>query len=222
VAVTAVGLAAAYYGWFRDSSLVAVRDVRVQGVQGADRDRIVSALTRAAREMTTLHLQPERLGAAVRTFPTVASVSADPDFPHALTIHVTEREPALVVRAGDREIPAASDGTLLPGVDVRGELPVISADGPSQAGRLTGDALQEALVVGAVPAPLRPLIEGISMDATYGVVVTLRGGIGLRFGTGRRASAKWRAAAAVLADPGLTGLSYLDVRVPQRPAASGA
>ncbi len=52
--------------------------------------------------------------------------------------------------------------------------------------------------------------------------VTLRGGIPVRFGNGSRATEKWAAAAAVLADPKLDSLTYLDVRVPERPAAGGA
>src|SRR5204862_3790292 len=59
--VVAGGLAIAYFGWFRDSSLVAVRDVKVDGVTGSDRARIVGALTDAAKGMTTLHVQAGRL-----------------------------------------------------------------------------------------------------------------------------------------------------------------
>ena len=81
-AVVAGALALTYFGWFRDSSLVAVRDVKVEGVSSADHDRIVAALTDSARGMTTLHVQTDRLESAVRQFPTVASVSADTSFPH--------------------------------------------------------------------------------------------------------------------------------------------
>jgi cell division protein FtsQ len=219
--VAAGALAAGYFGWFRDSSLVAVQDVRVEGAQGADRGQIVAALTEAAKGMTTLHVQSDRLETAVRPFPAVASVSADPSFPHALTVHVTERQPTLVVRSGDRQVPAAADGSLLPGVQTQGGLPAVPVDSIPQSARLTGDALQEALAVGAAPAPLRPLIDKVAMDSDYGVVVMLHGGIELRFGTGQRAPAKWTAATAILADDSVTGFSYLDLRVPERPAVGG-
>ena len=52
-------------------------------------------------------------------------------------------------------------------------------------------------------------------------MLTLRGGIPVRFGDDSAAGAKWRAAAAVLADPKLDALTYLDVRVPERPAIGG-
>lgn len=214
-------LAIAYFGWFRDSSLVAVRDVKVEGVRSSDRDRIVAALTRAAHGMTTLHLQTDRLRSAVGGLPTVASVSADPSFPHGLTIQVKERRPALVAIDGDRKIPVAADGSLLSGVQVADPLPQLPVDSLPGAGRLDGKPLAEALTIGAAPAALRPLIDGVVVSSQYGVLVTLRGGIQLRFGSGGDREAKWDAAAAVLADPGLTTLSYVDLRVPQRPAVGG-
>ena len=61
LALVAGALALTYFGWFRDSSLVAVRDVEVEGVSSADRERIVAELTDAAQGMTTLHVQTDRL-----------------------------------------------------------------------------------------------------------------------------------------------------------------
>jgi cell division protein FtsQ len=221
VALAAGVLAIAYFAWFRDSSLVAVNDVRVEGATSTDRDRIVSALTDAARGMTTLHVQTDRLRAAVSGFPTVASVSADPSFPHGLTIHVTERRPVLVVADGDRQVPVAADGSLLPGVKVSAALPHLRVSSLPGMGRLGGEALSEARALGAAPPPLRPLIAGAALTHDYGVVVALRGGIAVRFGTADRPAAQWAAAAAVLADPKLTSLAYVDVRVPERPAVGG-
>lgn len=221
MALVAGAVAVAYFAWFRDSSLVAVEDVKVEGVQSSDRGRIVTRLTRAAEGMTTLHVQADRLRSAVEGMPTVASVSAHPSFPHGLTIQVAERRPALVAVDGDRKVPVAADGSLLQGARVEGGLPELRVDSMPGAGRLGGEALAEALTIGAAPAPLRPLIVGTTRSGTYGVVVTMRGGIQLRFGEGGDRGAKWDAAAAVLADPELDALAYVDVRVPQRPAVGG-
>ena len=146
-----------YFGWFRDSSLVAVRDVEVEGVSSADSEQIVAELTDAAKGMTTLHVQTDGLADAVREFPSVASVSADASFPHGLTIEVVEHQPRLIARAGDRQVPVAADGSLLPGVRVGDEeLPELPVDELPDSGRLSGDPLSEALAIGAAPAPLRP------------------------------------------------------------------
>jgi cell division protein FtsQ len=221
LAGVAAALAIAYFAWFRDSSLVAVRDVKVEGVTSSDRGQIVGALTHAAQGMTTLNVQTDRLESAVRGLPTVASLSADASFPHGLTIHVTERHPVLVASDGDRNVAVAADGSLLPGVKVAGRVPELSVNPLGDSGRLSGEPLAEALVIGTAPAPLRPLIDRATVSTDYGVVVTMRGGIELRFGTSHNGSAKWAAVAAILADPRLTSLTYIDVRIPQRPAVGG-
>ena len=53
------------------------------------------------------------------------------------------------------------------------------------------------------------------------MVITLHGGIALRFGPASKSTQKWAAAAAVLADPKVTSLDYVDVSVPARPAIGG-
>ncbi len=90
------------------------------------------------------------------------------------------------------------------------------------AGRLAGEPLAQATIAGAAPAPLVPLIERISADAADGVEVVMKGEIPIRFGAPAAAARKWAAAAAVLADPRLQSLTYVDVRVPERPAVGGA
>ena len=81
--------------------------------------------------------------------------------------------------------------------------------------------LEQALVLGAAPAPIRPCVEGSSYGES-GVDVTLRSGIELRFGDATRAEQKWRAAATVLADPSITALDYVDLHSPGRPAVWGS
>jgi cell division protein FtsQ len=215
-------LAAGYFFYLRDSSLVAVDEVKVEGVQSDQREQIVAALTAAGEEMTTLHVRTGELDAAVASFPTVEAVRADASFPHGLTIEVIERPPMTIARAGGRELPVAADGTLLTGVSPDEGLPVLELDQLPPSGRLTGEPLEQALAAGAAPEELRPLISDVAYTKDYGVEVTMRGGIPIRFGTGARAGAKWEAAAAVLADPKLDALAYVDVRVPERPAAGSA
>lgn len=215
-------LAAGYMLWLRDSSLVAVRDVSVVGISSSERDEVRDALAQAARGMTTLHVREDELRAVVRPYPTVGSVSADASFPNGLTIEVTERKPVGVVDLEGRDLPVAGDGTLLPGISTSGlELPTLEADADPSATRLTEGALQQALVLGAAPAPMRELIESSSEDEA-GVRVELADGIALIFGDGSQANAKWAAAARILADSELASLSYIDLSAPERPAVGGA
>jgi cell division protein FtsQ len=223
VPVVVVALAAAYFAWFRNSSFVAVSDVRIEGVT-TDSEPIGAALTGEAKSMTTLNFDASRLEDATKAFPTVAAVEADTDFPKGVTIHVKERPPVLLVNSGGDVVSVAGDGTILRGLeigDAAESLPQIDVDDLDAASTLSGAPLAQAQIAGAAPAPLRPLIEGISYDEDSGVEVTMRGDIPVRFGTGTAAAAKWAAAAAVLADPQLETLTYLDVRVPERPSVGG-
>jgi hypothetical protein len=115
----------------------------------------------------------------------------------------------------------AGDGWLLPGVESK-DLPRVAVDALPGSGRLGGDALSEARAVGAAPEALRPLIAGVGFSGDYGIVLTMRGGIELRFGGGGSLDRKWATVAAIIADPELTSLSYVDVRVPERPAVGDA
>jgi cell division protein FtsQ len=224
VVILAVALGAGYLFWLRDSSLVAVTDVEVAGVASGDRDQIVAELTRLAEQQTTLHADPGRIERAAAAYPTIKSVSVDPNFPHGMRIEVTERPPALVVESDGSRVATAADGTLLAGVSVPddGQLPVLEVGDLSASAKvLEGEPLEQALIAGTAPAPLKPLIHAVAFDPDHGVEITLRGGIPLRFGSGSRAAEKWAAAAAVLASPKVDALTYLDVRVPERPVVGG-
>lgn len=221
-AIAAAALAIAYFAWFRHSSFVAVENVKVEGVSSTDREQITSALTKAAQGMSTLDVDASKLASAVSGYPAIASVTAHPDFPHGLTVEVTERRPVVIATDGDRHVAVASDGSLLPGLSLDGlSVPTIHVDQLPDAGRLGGTALDETRVVGLAPDPLRPLIEGVATSSDYGIVATLKGGIDVRFGAAAKERAKWAAAAAVLADPKVTSLQYVDVQVPSRPAIGG-
>lgn len=214
-----LALAAGYTFWLRDSSLVAVEQVRIEGLSSVSDPEVAGALRREALQMTTLHIEIDELAAAVRQYPTVKSLSTSPGFPSSLTISVEERVPVAV--AGEIETPVAADGTLLPGVEVEaGELPAIEAAAGEGTQALDETGGEQAAVLGAAPAPLLEVVER-SDYTPEGVIVELDGGISLRFGDASQAAAKWSAAARILADPGLDALDYIDLRVPDRPAVGG-
>ena len=81
--------------------------------------------------------------------------------------------------------------------------------------------LEQARVLGAAPAPIRPCIER-SYYGESGVDVELRSGIELLFGDATRAAEKWPPAVAVLADPSITALDYVNLHAPSRPSIGGS
>ena len=83
-------------------------------------------------------------------------------------------------------------------------------------------ALLAALsMLGAAPAPLAREIER-TYSSSKGLTVSMRGGLRVYFGDASRPHAKWASLARVLADPSSAGATYVDVRVPERPAAGFA
>lgn len=130
--------------------------------------------------------------------------------------------PTSAIGSGEDAVGVAADGTLLtdapPPED--GALPLLPISEPPKSGRLAGPLLEQARVLGAAPAPIRPCIQGSSFGES-GVDVELRSGIELRFGDATRLAEKWASAVAVLADPSITALDYVDLHSPGRPAVSG-
>ncbi len=215
-------LAGGYHFWLRDSSLVAVDEVKISGLTTADAPRVRTALAGAARGMTTLHVDRERLERAVEGFPVVHELKVTPDFPHGLRVRVVEHVPAALAVSDAGQVAVAGDGTILRGLPVEGNLPTVAVDGILGADRLRdADALAAAAVAGSAPAVLRRRVEEISKRSEAGLVAELSDGPELIFGTATRLRTKWAAAARVLADPEAQGASYIDLRIAGRPAAGG-
>lgn len=217
----AVVLLALFLFLIRESSLFSVKKVEVAGVT-VNRAEISAALQREATKMTTLHVREEKLRAAVSGFPTVGAIKVDASPPHDLKIEITEREPVAVAVVGSEEIPVSVDGYLLRGLRAPAGLVPIELSQRVSGTRLLGADLDQAALLGALPAELRSGVEGSRVDTEAGgVVIGLRDGIDLRMGDGSDGAAKWAAAAAVLKEPDLGSPAYIDVSVPARPVAGG-
>jgi cell division protein FtsQ len=223
LALLAAVLSAVYFLWFRDSALVRVHKVTVEGLSTApDAPQLRARLTRTAREMTTLNVDAARLRHVVAGDPVVHSIEVRPDFPHGLLIHVVENRPVALLSAGGRSVPVAADGTLLEGVDVNGTLPTLSTPSLPDGRRVpSGGTLDRVTVAGAAPPALLARVESITIQPDRGFVVQLTDGPALWLGGADQLDLKWTAAAAVLAQSSSKGASYVDLRVPERPVAGG-
>jgi cell division protein FtsQ len=219
-----------YYAWFRDSTLVKVRDVSVVGLTGPDAARVRERLKEAGLDMTTLHVDQQHLRQAVAAEPSIASLRATADFPHGLQIDVTENHPvAAVTIPGSGRVPIAGNGTLMPGNRDSRTVPELKIQGIAKVGRdgiaaaRLEDPRIEPLVLIAATAPPALLRRATSVERRKGegLVVVLRNGPRIVFGGGSSVAQKWRAAAGVLASPDARGAAYVDVRMPGRPVAGG-
>ncbi len=215
IGVLGLVLFAVYMLWLRDSSLVAVENVEVEGVT-ANQEEITAALEEVGLEQTTLHVDDDELAEAVSGFPTVASIRADASIPHDLKIFVTERTPIAIAKVDGQRVAVSGDGFVLLGIEPEGKLPSIEATG-AEGAKLDREAAAQAAILGAAPDALKEsLVSAGWSDEHDSVIVDLDGAPELRFGDGSDAEKKWRAVSAVLASPDADVTSYLDVSVPER------
>jgi cell division protein FtsQ len=206
--------------WLRESPLVSVKDVRISGVHGPDARAIDAALEASARRMSTLDVHTGALLQAVARYRVVRAVHATPSVPHGLRIRVSEQLPVAVLVVPGSRTAVAADGVVLGAALLSSSLPTVAGSHqPAPGRRVTGTSLLGALaVLGAAPAALARLVESVS-SGPRGLTVAMRGGLLAYFGDASRPHAKWLSLARVLADTSSAGASYVDVRVPARPAA---
>jgi cell division protein FtsQ len=209
------------YSWGRDCSLVKVRHVQVSGLTTAQAPAIRRALTEAAEEMTTLHVDRAALTSRVERYPIVRSVSTSADFPNTLRITVHEYRPSAVVTdPSGRRVAVAEDGTLLPHMS-KDKLAAVKVKDISDSGKVTDQrSLGVVELLGQAPPALRAKI-GSAYWGKAGIRVALREGPSIEFGSPDAAAGKWLAAARVLADDSSQGAKLIDVRLPGRPVAGG-
>jgi cell division septal protein FtsQ len=215
-------LAAAYLLWFRDLPTFAIRSVEISGLTSSQAPQIEHDLERAARAMTTLHVDRGQLERAVRRYPVVADLRVRTDFPQRLRIGVRERPPGAVLEAPDgRTLPVAADGTALPGVAAGEVARIRVAELPGGARVSDGATALAVRVAAAAPQPLGAEIDSVEAVPGEPIAVRLRRGTEIRLGDGADLERKWAAAAAALADPEIAGAAYVDVTLPDRPVAGG-
>lgn len=129
---------------------------------------------------------------------------------------------AATIGEGSEAVGVSADGSMVRWLPLPEDppLPRLPLESPPKGGRVRGPALEQVRVLAAVPDELRPYVES-SFYGDSGVDVNLTTGIELRFGDATKAKKKWRAAAAVLADPEITALDYVDLHAPTRPSYDG-
>jgi hypothetical protein len=129
---------------------------------------------------------------------------------------------AATIGSGEDAVPVNDRGEVLAWLALPEglSLPELPLDEPPAGKRVKGPVLEQARVLGAVPPALRPYVAS-SRYSESGVVVELDSGIEVRFGDASQAALKWKAAAAVLADPEIEALDSIDVNSPARPSYEG-
>jgi hypothetical protein len=138
---------------------------------------------------------------------------------------VVEQLPVAALTVAGERTAVAADGVVLGPALLSSSLPALSGTDISAvfAGqRVRGASLLAALsVLGAAPAPLARAVTRV-YTGPEGLTVAMHSGLLVYFGDGTLPHAKWLSLARVLSDPSSAGAAYVDVRLPERPAAGFA
>ena len=204
-----------------------VDQVRVTGIRSLSaRDIVRASGVRTGERILWLRLtEAER---RIERIPAVASAVAERSLPGTVVIRVRERVP-LARLDGARELVVDTHGVVFAG---RGEpvAPVLYGwKGPKRAGEWKGSApiaegarvdVRSRRVLDAIPrfpSALRESARKIVVEPS--VVLTLRGGTQIRFGSINDLEAKAQVAQAILASERGQPVEYVDVRSPSVPVA---
>lgn len=162
--------AAAYVVWF--STLLAARDVRVVGVDGARADAVLAAAAVPAN-VPLARLDTARAERAVEALPWVEQADVRRGWPTEVVVAVTPRLPIAVLDGG-RGVDAAGVPFAVAGPLPKG-LPRVTAE---------GDALVETMAVLAeLPPDLARKVVAASATTRDDVALRLRSGDLVRWGS---------------------------------------
>jgi cell division protein FtsQ len=213
--------------WLAQGPLLAVGHVTVRGYDRPDRDALVAAVEQAASGGTMVSPPVDEVRAAAAAFPWVASVSVQRDWPRGVTVDVaTARPVAIAAAAGGEAALVAEGGRVLGPVPDDAGLGWLRLQAPPPpAGYALPDADRAALAfLAAAPQEASQRVRRLGMDATGALSGHIEGGPALRLGRPEHLAAKARALGLVLAQvpaEDVQSATYIDLRVPKRPAIGG-
>lgn len=182
------------------SSLFAIDDVRVTGVQGPEADLV--------RRAAALHpgdnlLTADLRGAAARVadLPWVRDATARRIPPSTVELQTSRRAPVVVVRLPDAAWLVDADGVVVAGGSQEGLVEVTAPHSvvPGVGGEVRDAALRNALTAHAeLPAALRSRVVRYEAPSARDLRLHLDGGIVVRFGVAEQVEAKARSVALLL------------------------
>jgi cell division protein FtsQ len=217
-------LAALLYLAARETSVFAVRTIRVEGAPPKLAQRIEAAL-QPIEGVSLLKLNGAEVQRLATALPQVADVSYDRAFPNTLRIHVVAEQPLAVLRRGADSWLVSRRGRVTQKL-AQGALPslpriwVMAATDVTLGGTLSngGGADQVAALAPARAAGLTR-VATVTIDDAGQIIYVLRGGLQVRVGTNDNLPLKLAIARRILSSTTVGG--YLDVSVPERPVALG-
>ncbi|WP_231840594.1 FtsQ-type POTRA domain-containing protein [Clavibacter michiganensis] len=196
------------------SPLLALRTVEVEGADRVSPSSIQAALSDQVGTPLPL-VDLDRVGDELRAFPLIRSYSTESRPPSTLVIRIVERTPVAVIQSGAGFDLVDAAGITIERTTARPDgYPLIdlpSADFSSPRFQAA------AAVLVALPADFLPQVDSIQANTTDDVMLTLRSGKKVLWGSGERSVDKAQVLQALVKARGDVG-SY-DVSAPDAPVA---
>jgi cell division protein FtsQ len=226
IGLAVVATAAGLYGLARETSMFAVRAIRVQGASPEIAMEVKQAL-RSFEGTNLLVLNGAAVLQDVESLPAVESASYDRGFPHTLRVRVVPEQPVAVLRKGLSSWLISKRGRVIRSVDPTRfrSLPRIWVSTPAAitVGSVRTDDLgATARAVATVDASRFGFRVSWARVVDGTLTLGLRDGVLVRFGPLWRLPLKLAIAKSILPTLGASsagGTTYLDVSVPERPVS---
>jgi cell division protein FtsQ len=223
IAVVVALLGAGVYLLARESSLLAVRTIEVEGAPAPVAARVRAALA-GFRGASLVTLDGAAVSRRLAALPVVAWARYDRDFPHTLRVFVHAERPVAVVRRGPESWLVSARGRVMARLEPRsrGDLPRIWVPRSVSVslGATLGDdparAIEAARPLAATPFRRRVASVRASSDE---LTLVLRSGLELRLGDDTNLPLKLAIGRRIA---GLVGPArgYVDLAVPGRPVSN--
>lgn len=204
------------------SSLVALADLEVTGVERLAEEDVVAAAG-VHEGMSVLRIRIGAVTERVEAMPLVDDAEVSRVGALGLRIEVDETAPVVTARFPSATLLVSENGVVLgegeapgtPVVEVRGPAP----DAGDRVGSVPALEVAHEVLLG-LPGPLAALVERADARATDDLRLVLEGDLVVRWGDATRSDEKARALGAVLEDLGGRTVSAIDVRAPMAPTVT--
>ncbi|MEO3763576.1 FtsQ-type POTRA domain-containing protein [Streptomyces sp. B8F3] len=207
------------------SNWLRVERVTVSGTDVLSADEVLDA-ARISEDVPMVTVDTGAVEARLAAeLPRIGAVDVDRVWPHRITVKVTERQPAVLLRKGESFVEVDDEGVRFATVRTPPEkVPIVEmqvADSPS-LDRFGRQRLRESAVgvAGALSQSVRRDTRTILVRSYDSVTLELSGGRTVLWGSAERGEAKSKALAAVMKAE--RDARYFDVSVPSAPAASSS
>ena len=210
VLLAAMGVAGGVTWALLGSGLFAVRSVVVTGTRLVPESEVLAA-AEIQPGTPLIRVNTARIAGRVLTIRQVLAVRVSTSWPNRVVIAVQERTPALAV-----VVPRGFDlidayGVVVQLVQTRPLiLPVYTTSAPVSSLRGDPDVAAAAVVLGELPAALRPMVTSVTAPGPDQVTLQLRSGVTVVWGGPDDAAAKARELAILMQ----THSRYYDVSSP--------